>query len=65
MRLKFVHDDGHKSVEVVEYDFRHGTPPSVTYTRKDGVITSAEVTGDVFVTNERGETIDKLKQGRK
>lgn len=62
MRLKFVNGDGHRSVDVVEYNFIPGSPPSVTYTRKDGHVNSEVVTTDVYVTSDQGHTIDKLSK---
>lgn len=54
--------DSHRSVEVVEYDFVAGPTPSVRYTRTDGLVTSESVVCDVYVTSDRGFTIDKLSK---
>lgn len=63
MRLKFVRDGGHRSVEIIEYDFTAGARSFVRFVRVDGETENIEIHGDVFVTNEHGETIDRLKKG--
>lgn len=55
-------EGGHRSVEVFEYNFNAEPPSSVTFTRTDGAIETVVITSDVWVTNENGYTIDKLKR---
>lgn len=60
VRLKFMLDGGHRMVDVVDYSFRTSPSPTVSFERKEGKTETVEITGDVFVMNDKGDTIDRL-----
>lgn len=59
MRLKFLTPDGYRVVEVSDYSFSRHPVPRVEF-KHEGKSELVELNGDVYVTNERGDTIDKL-----
>lgn len=65
MRLKFILGDGHRSVDISDYRFTSGSSPSICFVKThkrdyEPDHETVDITGDVFVMNDRGDTIDRL-----